>query len=77
MNYEFDRVFRKANTTILNISHSMFGPRNDDRIMLGITVSRQVKGKCQTENQVKRWLREVYRANEHVICTGYDLGFSR
>ncbi|MDI9490906.1 MAG: ribonuclease P protein component [Saccharofermentanales bacterium] len=72
MNYEFDRVFRKGkyyNTKHLTL---YVRPRNDDRIMLGITVSRQVKGSVR-RNQVKRWLREVYRANEHVICTGYDL----
>ncbi|HHT25170.1 MAG TPA: ribonuclease P protein component [Clostridiaceae bacterium] len=72
MNYEFNRVFHKGN--YYNTKHLTLyvRPRDDNRLMLGITVSKQVKGSVK-RNHVKRWLREMYRATELEICPGYDL----
>lgn len=71
-NYEFERVFRKGR--YYNSKHLTLyvRSRQDHRLMLGITVSKQVKGSVR-RNQVKRWLREVYRSTEQDISSGYDL----
>ncbi|NLJ94085.1 MAG: ribonuclease P protein component [Clostridiaceae bacterium] len=71
-NYEFERVFRKGkyyNSKYLTI---YVRPRLDDRLLLGVTVSKHVKGSVR-RNQVKRWLREVYRSSEDDLCSGYEI----
>lgn len=72
MNYEFQRVFRKGRYYNSKYLTLYVRPRKDNRLMLGITVSKQVRGSVK-RNQMKRWLREVYRSTEKEIATGYDL----
>lgn len=72
MNYEFERVFRRGkyyNTECLTL---YVRPRKDNRLLLGITVSKHVRGSVK-RNQIKRWLREVYQNTENEIAGGYDL----
>ncbi len=38
---------------------------------LGITVSKKI-GKAVLRNRAKRRLREVFRANSHILKSGYD-----
>lgn len=72
MNYEFERVFKKGR--YYNSKHLTLyvRPRQDNQLFLGITVAKKVKGSVN-RNQVKRWLREVYRLYEDDVSSGYDL----
>ncbi len=71
-NYEFERVFKKGR--FFNSKHLTLyvRPRQDKQLMLGVTVAKKVKGSVN-RNQVKRWLREIYRQSEQEIAPGYDL----
>ena len=71
-NYEFERVFRKGNYYNSKYLTIYVRPRVDDRLLLGITVSKQVKGSVK-RNLVKRWLREVYSSTEDDIYSGYEI----
>lgn len=72
MNYEFERVFKKGR--FFNTKHLTLyvRPRQDQQLMLGVTVAKKVKGSVN-RNQIKRWLREIYRHSEQEVVPGYDL----
>ena len=46
-----------------------FSPDRFQRTRLGITVTRKV-GRATTRNRIKRFIREYFRLNRHII-TGY------
>ncbi len=51
---------------------AVFAPGRFQRTRLGITVTRKV-GNATTRNRIKRFLREYFRQNRHVITGRWDI----
>ena len=49
-----------------------FSPDRFQRTRLGITVTRKV-GRATTRNRIKRFIREYFRLNRHIITGHWDI----
>ncbi len=72
LNSEFRRIYKSgkscARPTLVLYARKSGQPGN----RLGITVSKKI-GKAVIRNRAKRRLREVFKANSHILKPGYDL----
>lgn len=71
LNSQFRRIYKSgkscARPTLVLYARHTGQPGN----RLGITVSKKI-GKAVIRNRAKRRLREVFRANSHILKSGYD-----
>jgi len=71
-NYEFKRVYNKGKSAVSKFV-AVYCLKNRRTInRLGITVSTKL-GESVKRNRIRRRLKEIYRLNEQVLCTGYDI----
>ncbi len=71
-NFEFKRLYAKGKS---HVSHSVVVYCRKNRggsNRLGITVRVRV-GKAVVRNLIRRRLREIYRLNEPIMRSGYDI----
>ncbi|GAE34410.1 ribonuclease P protein component [Halalkalibacter akibai] len=71
-NKEFSQVFNNGNS-VANRQFVLYTlpKQGQDYFRLGLSVSKKV-GNAVTRNQVKRYIREVFRLKEEVVLAGND-----
>ena len=71
-NHEFRRLYSKGKSSASQcvVVYCRRNGRVENR--LGITVSTKIGGAVQ-RNRVRRRLKEIYRLNERILRTGYDI----
>ena len=76
-----DRILKRSEFLKLSIlgkktqnSHfiAIFSPGRCQRTRLGVTVARKV-GNAPTRNRIKRFSREYFRLNRHIITGHWDI----
>ncbi len=68
---QFKRLYKKGKSCV-QPSLVVYARENGLKInRLGITASKKIGG-AVTRNRAKRRIRELYRANFHLLKTGYD-----
>ncbi len=71
-NYEFRRLYSKGKSSASS-RLVLYCRRNRlRRSRLGITVGTKL-GNAVVRNKVRRRLREIYRTNENLFASGYDI----
>jgi ribonuclease P protein component len=71
-NEEFSQVFQKG-SSVANRQFVLYAlpKEGQDFFRLGLSVSKKV-GNAVTRNQIKRYIREVFRLKEEVVLGGND-----
>jgi len=71
-NYEFRRLYNKGKSTASKYVAVYIRRNGKSENRLGLTVSTKLGGAVE-RNRIRRRLKEVYRINEHLLHTGYDI----
>ena len=71
-NHEFKRLYNKGKSAASQCAVVYSRRNGGSENRLGITVSTKLGGAVQ-RNRIRRRLKEVYRLNEELIVTGYDI----
>jgi len=71
-NYEFKRVYNKGKSVASKCAVIYSLKRGKAENRLGITVSTKLGGAVQ-RNRIRRRLKEIYRLNESILLTGYNI----
>ena len=71
-NHEFKRLYNKGKNSATKFVAVYIRRNGSEKNRLGITVSTKLGG-AVVRNRIRRRLKEVYRINEHLLCTGYDV----
>jgi len=71
-NYEFKRLYNKGKSAASKyvVVYCIRNKTTGNRI--GITVSTKLGGAVQ-RNRIRRRLKEIYRINEHLLRTGFNI----
>ncbi len=69
-NRHFRRLYAKGKRIVTPYLVVYFQKSRDNKNHLGITVSKKV-GNAVVRNRVRRQIKEIYRTNEDLFCTGY------
>lgn len=72
LNYEFRRVYQKGSCARGRYLLLYLRRRQAPGRLLGVTVSRKLKGACR-RNRIKRRLRALYQADELRLRAPYEL----
>ena len=71
-NHEFKRLYNKGKSAASQCAVVYIRRNGTPENRLGITVSTKLGGAVQ-RNRIRRRLKEVYRLNEELLRTGYDI----
>jgi len=71
-NHEFKRLYNKGKNATSHLVVVYCKRNGSQQNRLGITVSTKLGG-AVVRNRIRRRLREIYRTNEHVMKSGYDI----
>jgi len=71
-NARFQRLYKKGDSAVLKTFVIYLKKRNDDRLFLGITVTKKIGG-AVLRNRAKRVLRAAMREAEKRGFCGYDV----
>ncbi|MDR2591139.1 MAG: ribonuclease P protein component, partial [Oscillospiraceae bacterium] len=76
-NHEFKRLYSKGKSAaskyaVVYCNKNYRTVDNLSKNRLGVTVSTKLGGAVQ-RNRIRRRLKEIYRINEHLFVSGYDI----
>ena len=71
-NHEFKRLYTKGKNAASKYVAVYSRRNNMPENRLGITVSTKLGGAVQ-RNRIRRRLKEIYRQNESMLASGYDI----
>jgi len=71
-NHEFKRLYNKGKSAASKYAVVYCGKNGKSDNRLGITVSTKIGG-AVIRNRIRRRLKEIYRLNECVLPTGYNI----
>ena len=71
-NHEFRRLYSKGKNAASHCVVVYCAKNGKNENCLGITVSSKL-GNAVLRNRIRRRLKEIYRLNEHLLKTGYNI----
>ncbi|SMC57319.1 ribonuclease P protein component [Papillibacter cinnamivorans] len=71
-NYEFKRLYSRGKQAVSPCMAVYCRPNRTEVDRIGITVGGKI-GNAVKRNRVRRRLKEIYRLNEHLLRTGFDI----